>query len=218
MKTFKALDLCCGSGSGSVSIGLKAAGFAVVHGVDINAQPYYPYKFFQRNALECADLIENYDFVWTSPPCQAHTMMLNGKQNNHQCIIQPLRQMLQTCGRPFVIENVPQAPIRTDLMLCGSMFQLQTRRHRLFESTVPLKAYFRCTCQNMRQHRSLDDNGNVFSLVGHNLGTADQWAQAIGETRKLPKASLAQAIPPIYAQHIGEQVIRWLLNPIHQCH
>jgi DNA (cytosine-5)-methyltransferase 1 len=36
-------------------------------------------------------------------------------------------------GKPFVIENIPRAPIRQDLILTGMMFNLPIIRKRAFE-------------------------------------------------------------------------------------
>ena len=46
---------------------------------------------------------------------------------------QQTRQLLDEAKKPYVIENVPGAPIRKDLMLCGEMFGLKIIRHRYFE-------------------------------------------------------------------------------------
>ena len=57
-----------------------------------------------------------------------------------------MRAALQATHKPYVIENVPGAPLHFPLLLCGSMFNLATpcgaqlRRHRLFESNLLLMA------------------------------------------------------------------------------
>src|SRR3954463_6974935 len=104
----KAIDLfCCAGGAG---MGLHRAGFDVT-GYDIRPQPHYPFTFIQGDALE-ADLSEA-DFVWTSPPCQAHTAlktMHNAKA--HADLIPATRAKLEAWGGLWVMENVVGAPMR----------------------------------------------------------------------------------------------------------
>jgi DNA (cytosine-5)-methyltransferase 1 len=108
-----------------------------------------------------------------------------------------------------VIENVPGAPMRVDLMLCGGMFGLRTYRHRWFEITLDLpllstpghpkhrirtSSNKRRACWDAGLHVSV--TGNVGSYVG---------PQALG-IDWMTGAELSQAIPPVYTQHIGEQL------------
>ena len=64
----RALDLfCC---AGGASDGLTRAGFEV-DGVDLEAQPEYPYVFLRHDVLAMPHgIVRAYDFVWASPPCQ----------------------------------------------------------------------------------------------------------------------------------------------------
>src|SRR5581483_312695 len=122
------------------AMGYYRAGFDVV-GVDTKPQPHYPFRFIQADALEYLRLgpISWYAAVHASPPCQAHTSlrgMWNAKE--HVDLIPPTRELLRKTGLPYVIENVPGAPMDAQVMLCGSAFGLgipgaQLRRHRLFE-------------------------------------------------------------------------------------
>ena len=66
-----ALDLFCKAGGASE--GLARAGFKVL-GVDIEAQPNYPYLFECVDALKIyPDFLRQFDFIWASPPCQGFT-------------------------------------------------------------------------------------------------------------------------------------------------
>lgn len=152
------LDLYCGAGG--AAMGYHWAGFEVV-GVDIEPQPNYPFEFIQMDALLALKLVSKvtpncYAVIHASPPCQAFTAM--GTMPNagkHRDLLTPTRECLKATGIPYVIENVPGAPMDdvrpVDLfgdgggvMLCGSMFGLnngtyELRRHRLFECSSPLE-------------------------------------------------------------------------------
>src|SRR5690606_38259119 len=114
----------------------------------INPQPHYPFEFHQADAMTYP--LDWFDAIHASPPCQAFTslrVMHNARQ--HADLLTPMRERLEQTASPYVIENVPGAPIRSTIRLCGSSFGLgvevydgwrQLRRHRLFESSVALLA------------------------------------------------------------------------------
>lgn len=202
----KALDLFCGAGG--ASMGLHQAGFKVT-GVDINPQPRYPFTFIQGDALE-ADL-SGYDFVWASPPCQAYTQASLSQRRagkKYPDLMAPTRDKLLASGLPFIIENTPGAPMRVDVVLCGSMFGLRLIRHRWFECSLPIFTLSIC------QHHP-----NPCVVVGH--GTTS-WARAknggkchtIQENRDamgihwMNRGELSQAIPPAYSEYLGRQIIQ----------
>lgn len=129
------LDLCCGAGG--LSLGYYLAGFDVV-GVDIAPQPRYPFPFIQADGLEyCADHGHEYDLVHGSGPCERYATVTKwrGNPENHPNLIGPGRQVMQATGRPWGVENVPEAPLRADYLLCGTQFGLNIRRHRAFETS-----------------------------------------------------------------------------------
>ena len=137
------LDLFCGAGGAAV--GYHRAGFDVV-GVDITPQPNYPFEFVQADALDCARLVircgtATFDAIHASPPCQAYIAACRRATSaaDHPDLIGPTRELLQATGLPYVIENVARRPAAsTAVLLCGSMFGLGVRRHRLFETNWPL--------------------------------------------------------------------------------
>lgn len=137
------LDLFCGAGGGTY--GYMLAGFHVT-GVDIQAQPHYRGDAFHReDALEYSHAWgTDFDVIHASPPCQAYSVLKHLARKDHPMLIEETRAALRATGRPYVIENVVGAPLDTCLMLCGTMFALETscgaqlRRHRLFESSVLL--------------------------------------------------------------------------------
>lgn len=132
------LDLFCGAGG--AAMGYHRAGFEVV-GVDIKPQPRFPFEFHQGDALEfCERHGHEFDAIHASPPCQAFTSLRNSwNAKTHPNLLPQTRELLYRCGRRFVIENVPGAPLVNPFLLCGTMFRLgcegaELRRHRYFES------------------------------------------------------------------------------------
>jgi len=225
MGDLRLLDLFCGAGGAAV--GYHQAGFTDIVGVDIVPQPNYPFTFIQGDALQPPVHLEDFDLIHASPPCQAYSITALAfphlRDRHYPELIEPTQTML--AHYPYVIENVPGAPIRPDVILCGSMFELSThdpdmdrtmwlRRHRLFETTFPLMS----PPDQCRQHA-----GSIAGVYG---GGGLERADAIaGRTRRggyTPKADVRralmnipwatmkevnEAIPPAYTKFIGEQFL-----------
>lgn len=143
----RAIDLFCAAGGATK--GLQRAGFHVT-GVDVNPQPRYCGDvFIHADALSVA--LEDYDFIWASPPCQAFSRLRHLHPKDRANLIPETRSRLVDSGIPYCIENVEDAPLGESgflIMLCGTMFGLRTkngraelRRHRLFETSfsIPLR-------------------------------------------------------------------------------
>ena len=140
----KLLDLFCGAGG--AAMGYYRAGFDVV-GVDIKSQLHYPFPFIQGDALNPPVDFSKFDAVHASPPCQAFTNARTFHNRTHPDLLTPMRKLLKQLKIPWVIENVPNAPMRSDIILCGSVFgNSRLKRHRLFEfnSIPPLKLIQPC--------------------------------------------------------------------------
>ena len=212
----KLLDLFCGAGG--ASMGLYRAGFDVT-GVDIKPQPRYPFEFHQADALTYP--LDGYDAYWASPPCQEYSRTKSLKTSIFPTLIEPVRIKLIATGKPFVIENVPGAPLINPLILCGSMFGLRVRRHRIFEINPPV--YFppfscnhwgKCTGAGRNRVKagvkgrtlSLND-GFAFLTVAGNDYLVNEGKKAMGIDWMI-RSELSQAIPPAYAEYLGNQLIR----------
>lgn len=189
------LDLFCGAGG--CAAGYHAAGFDVV-GVDINPQPRYPFRFVQGDALEyLAAYGGEFDAIHASPPCQHYAPVTRwrGDADHHPDMISQARELLTRVGRPWVIENVFHAPLRGAVLLCGTMFGLRIRRHRLFESSLLLFAPMPC-------RHSADDL--PFMHKGERA-----FADAMG-CKWMTNREGRQAIPPACTEFIGRQILRTL--------
>lgn len=222
------LDLFCGAGG--AAMGYHRAGFEVI-GVDIAHQPNYPFQSIEADALEVlGDLIGGWqrsDFaaIHASPPCQAYsvaTKAWNGriKRAEHPDLVEPVRKLLDETGLPYVIENVPGAPLVGAITLCGSSFGLAVRRHRLFESNVALMA---APCaHHLQMERKYPPTRSdrttparvvsVFGAGGGRAKNAALWAEAM-DIGWMSKHELAEAIPPAYTEHIGTQLLASLPSP-----
>ena len=212
------LDLFCGAGG--ASMGYSKAGFEVV-GVDIAPQPHYPFEFHQGDALHFLQAIKErgtlYNVIHASPPCQGYTQFSNlnaerwGNRVEHPMLIEPVRELLDAIGLPYVIENVQGAPLRKDLMLCGSMFGLRVRRHRIFETNWSVGGVPPCHHQ--------DDSIAIYGKMdGRRVwtrknGTELRAARTIGQASEtmgidwMDWDEIKEAIPPAYTEFIGKQLL-----------
>ncbi len=203
------LDLFCGAGG--AAMGYHRAGFDDIVGIDNVPQPNYPYMFIQADAVAFMDAMLDgrediaYDLIHASPPCQRWSPSAH---YDHPDLVTPTRELLTLIGRPYVIENVPQAPIRRDLQLCGSMFGLAIRRHRDFELLdVPLILVPACN------HKAWP-RGRPVLVAGHAGGSETnshhQPYRDLADAQELMGMpwttrveEVTEAIPPAYTEYIG---------------
>jgi DNA (cytosine-5)-methyltransferase 1 len=182
------LDLFCGAGG--TAVGYHRAGFDVV-GVDIAPQPRYPFTFHQADALTFP--LDGYDAIHASPTCQtfARVTAWRGSRDDHPDLLAPTMARLAEVTVPWVVENVPEAPLRRDFLLCGSQFGLNVRRHRVFQTSPRLFSLIP-PCR----HRGL----LAFEHKGERA-----YADALG-CEWMTNREARQAIPPAFTQHIGEHL------------
>lgn len=202
------LDLFCGAGGAGE--GYRLAGF-VVTGVDNVPQPKNPHRFVLADAI--AYLEEHgreFDAVHASPPCQAFTKA--GKQwrkegRQYPDLIAITRQALERNGKPWVLENVPGAPLRNPILLNGSVFGIRVHRPRLFETSFQLEQPEVPTMKPVKMGRPVRD-GDIVQPVGHFSGV--RYAAHEMGLPWMGQAELAQAIPPLYTQWIGQRLKAYL--------
>ena len=209
----KALDLFCGQGG--VSVGLFNAGFDVT-GVDVLEKKGYPFEFIQKSVFDLdLDFLKSFDFITASPPCQGY-IFTNRNKDGYLRLIEPVRELLEKTGKPFVIENVPGAPIRQDLMLCGEMFGLKTLRHRFFE----IHGFHVPQLKHVK-HKGLAIKGDYIGCYSGAKGNPRSRAKYGRHEPKLKEKqkalqifwmqgedALHNAIPPKYYEYIGKQFLK----------
>ncbi len=214
------LDLFCGAGGAAK--GYQQAGFYVV-GIDNRPMPRYcGDEFIQADALEfVAEHGREFDVIHASPPCQGYSRLAfapNRDMSMYPLLIPELRDILINIGKPYVIENVPDAPLNNPLMLCGRMFGLRTHRHRAFE-TNPVVWFAPSLCDRARvkpkgsgkklgQYYGMAAPlvtvaGHLFSLSAGSRAMGIDW---------MTKAELSEAIPPAYTQFIGSRLLECLVE------
>lgn len=202
----KVLDLFCKAGGASMGM-RRAWPHAEIVGVDIAPQPRYPFTFVQADALTYP--LEGFDFIWASPPCQAFTAYKRRPQHvaPRPNLIPAMRARLEAAGVPYVIENVPGAPLERAVMLCGSMFDLDVRRHRLFEANFPILTP---QCQHHRQTPRFKPATNRKNL--RRTVEVGVWRIPLAVQRQamgidwMEREELSEAIPPAYSEHIARSV------------
>lgn len=215
----KVYDFFCGVGAQSV--GWARAGFQVV-GIDHEPQPDYPYAFIQADAFEFgyAHVKEDAIFIG-APPCQNYIAITHGNRargirDEHPDLIGPTRTMFAAHRRyrdyPTVIECGTGPHIRSDVRLCGEMFGLEVIRHRDFEIAgasihQPPHVRHRGRVRGWRHGECFE--GYYYAVYGEGggKGSIAEWQRAMGIDWTENRKSIAEAIPPAYAQYVAERIL-----------
>lgn len=194
-------------------MGYSRAGFEVA-GVDIEDQPRYPFRFVKDDAIDLLRLFADYgppgqggshfDAIHASPPCQDHMRSRMRGQTAHGTgwLLEATRELLEATGLPWVIENVPGAPMRADYRLCGCMFGLPVARERWFETSWQ-GFEMRPPCHHPEPivNPMRTAHGPWFREHGR-VPTRDEVAAAMG-IDWMRGEEIKQAIPPAYTEYIG---------------
>jgi DNA (cytosine-5)-methyltransferase 1 len=205
-----------------MGMGYYLAGFDVV-GVDLNPQPHYPFEFHQGDAIDyIREHGHEFDLIHGSPPCQAYTPLNAYNHKTYPDLIAPTREAMLATGRPYVIENVEAAApeLRDPTLLCGPMFGVRVYRHRLFETNWPLAApehpkhVERCTRNGYLptlEKPFMTITGGAHSRAWQNAACdvmGMPWIKVpVGGDIKLGIREVCEAIPPAFAQCIGERFL-----------
>jgi len=208
----RVLDLFCGEGGASK--GYADAGFNVI-GIDASAKALRRYPF-EGDCLDWREGIERYadsvDLIHASPPCQHYSVAVpNSHKGNYPDLVNPVRDALIATGLPYVIENVPRAPLREPVELCGCMFDMGIEyggkrfaiyRRRLFESTFQIAQL---------EHRSHDYP--AMPVIGssmpswfrakHGFNVPNNVRSLAMGTAWMTGTGTAESIPPVFTEHIG---------------
>lgn len=128
-----------------------------------------------------------------------------------------MRGFLRVSGVPWVMENVPQAPLVDPVILCGPMFGGRYYRHRGFESNVPLaqplhpRHAARCAragcLPGPGQYMSIHGGKHSRAWLVQAAATLGvQWM--VGVDTAVSIRGVCESIPPAYTQFVGEGLLR----------
>jgi hypothetical protein len=193
------LDLFCGAGGAAA--GYHRAGFDVT-GVDIAAQPRYPFAFVRADAMTWP--LGGYDAIHASPPCQAYARVTGwrGDRRAHPELLPGCYGRLAHLAVPWVVENVPEALPCADLELCGTRFGLAVRRHRRFLAPwMPRPAVRPCGCRGRA------------GLLAFTHKDERAYADAMG-CYWMSGIEAREAVPPAYTEHIGGLLMSFLAGEV----
>jgi DNA (cytosine-5)-methyltransferase 1 len=202
-----------------------------VWGSDIEPQPNFPWpdQFYQFDITKITDkqianIRKNFDAVAGSPPCKGYSVTKTLANEGHPKLVEYARWLFDEIDLPYIIENVPGAPLINPVQVCGSGLGLRVQRHRLFESNCDIAGI---ECNHEWQDRDLRyiqvPNGpgsevrrGIVYVYGrgdgsHFRGQSQEriWSQAMG-IDWMKTDELAQAIPPLYTFHIGKQLREYI--------
>lgn len=194
-------------------MGYYRAGFDEIVGIDFIKQKRFPFDFVLANALNPPVDLNDFDLIHASPPCQAYSIGTRnmGTAKGRPDLLGETRALLQHGNTPWIIENVPGAPMRIDVLLCGSMFGLQVKRHRWFELSNPELLLLTPSCKHKWERGApigVYGNGTPTSHLKR-IGPvyADDWRDAM-QIDWMVKKELSEAIPPAYTEWIGRKIIK----------
>lgn len=221
---------CAGLGAD----GYKAAGWEVIClDVDKAALRHAAnggHQTVQGDALALlADksFMAQFDAVHASPPCQGYsaTRMLADAQGKGQGravnLVEPVRDLLNAWGGPWIMENVERSPLRDwdgTVKVCGSAFGLQVQRHRLFTPGGGV-ALDGTTCDHgtfpLDPISGKPRPWGVYYAKGDNIPNGGRTAltlehghEVMGVThRQVPWKYLCEGLPPTFTQFLGTQLL-----------
>lgn len=199
------------------------AGFEVV-GIDKDDHSKsYPGDFIQGDIHHLPVNPMDFDLVWASPPCQAFSSMhqLGDVYREPINLIPVTRDVLKS--HPWtIIENVPQSPIRRDIVLTGPMVGLyKIKRKRLFELSFfmlqpPIQNKVPKWVYDNDEFLIITTNGeykqdHYWKRAAQGLPvkyTKEQVMDAMGITHDMTMYEMGESIPPAYAEYLGREAKR----------
>lgn len=238
------------SGEGGAGVGYMRAGYCVTAVDDTPARlALYPTPDCPAAGRILGDAIDvllrvghEYAVRHASPPCTGYsqgTAAIPDRVTRYDRLIAATREALLIVGGPYVIENVTsaatRAELRSPLLLCWTHFNrpgsvldadgtpLWMRRHRLFETNVPVLAPGPCThpprqrdapgwvqCAGSYGGARRDaDEARTIRRGGYVPADVDVLRRLLG-TPWMSETGCQLSIPPVYTEWLGEAMLTTL--------
>lgn len=209
------------AGPGGAGEGYRRAGFHVVS-CDIAWQKHNPHEFYQADALTVLDTLlaghkwegfrlHDFQAIHASPPCEDWCpLKALHPDKSYPRLIEPTRERLLRTGLPWIMENIPTAPLLYGVTLCGTMFDLRVYRHRRFETSHYLwqpahpRHVKRTGLGKGQTQRKAAYMAGGFVTVTGNVGRYAGEAMGIDW---MNGDELSKAIPPAYTDWLGRQLL-----------
>jgi DNA (cytosine-5)-methyltransferase 1 len=158
--------------------------------------------------------LDDFDAIHASPPCQGYST-ITPDQSKHPRLIDPVRELLVATGKSYVIENVAGARkhLREPVLLCGDMFGLTVRRHRYFETSTAIAApkHTHTNAEVVGVYGDHPDSREYLRPNGTRRGrkaqSNEEASSALGGVGWMTWDGMTESIPPVYAQHVGAQLL-----------
>jgi DNA (cytosine-5)-methyltransferase 1 len=141
-------------------------------------------------------------------------------RHRHENLIAATRELLKPTRRPWVIENVPTAPLEEAFTICGLSLGIGVKRHRSFAANFPelvppcgdhsqrfvlvFGGGVRGRARRSAERTSLD--GTPYSVIHRPTLSLSEGQAAMG-IDWMNADELSQAMPPAYTEWIGRQLM-----------
>jgi hypothetical protein len=184
------------------------ATFGEVTRVGIDPEPNSFSTVVRADACD-PPLSDRFDLAVAHPMCQKWSKSTDGTgdREEHENQIPAARSVCQRLADHYIIENVPQAPLRSPVKFTGGMFGLPIHYARAFETSFEVP-------QPQPQQRFRPDDGPL-AEQGYDgkawVGSNEGWRLAKGYSHDWPGRGLKRhAVPAAYLRRL----LYWWLTAV----
>jgi DNA (cytosine-5)-methyltransferase 1 len=205
------------SGEGGAGTGYAKAGYEVI-GIDNDPVALYRYPG-ESYCLDWHDGLEKFAdqaaLIHASPPCQRYSVLTPADaRGNHPDLVSEVRRALQETRKPYLIENVPGAPLVRPVALCGCMFDLTVEHHgkmfalyrkRLFEAGGWRLPGLRCGTHDLPFIPVCHDDTRAFRELNPGVKLTGDVKREVMGCPWMSDEGVTEAIPPAFTSYIGRR-------------